>query len=67
MLADNEKIYKSMTRLDLQEAYEVNYYLLSQWLKQIPNLNYKYKQIFNPKEVQLIFEHLGEPNLEDNN
>ncbi len=59
-MSDNPK-YKAMTRQDLQDAYNVNYWTLYNWLKKIPNLNIRYVRVFSPKQVQAIVEHLGEP------
>ncbi len=53
--------YKSIDRLDLQDLYGVNYKTFRLWLRSVPNLDVRYVRIFNPKQVKMIFDHLGEP------
>jgi len=50
----------SKSKKDLKTEYNVSYGTLKKWLDKIPGLiNDKSKKIFTPKEVQLIYHHLG--------
>jgi hypothetical protein len=49
---------KSYSRKELAAMYEVSGKTFSKW---IVSLNYKYKRLFTPKEVEAIFTLLGRP------
>ncbi len=55
------KKYPPAYRIDLQNAYGVCYKTMLRWLKSVPNLNSRYVQMYTPKQVKQIVEHLGEP------
>ncbi|MBL0201319.1 MAG: DUF4248 domain-containing protein [Chitinophagaceae bacterium] len=53
---------KTKTKSELAKLYGVHASTFMNWIKEIPNLNLKPNQkIFTPKQVGLIYEHLGEP------
>lgn len=53
---------KIASKKELAADYKVHYQTLAKWLKNIPNLNLDPKQrIFTPKQLELIYQHLGEP------
>jgi transposase len=50
----------TMSKKELCKHYKVSYETFNTWLKRIPELNEeKGQRIFTPKQVRLIFEHLG--------
>lgn len=50
------------TKTQLAAQYKVHYNTFLKWLKMIPELNLDSKQrILTPKQVQIIYNHLGEP------
>jgi hypothetical protein len=49
---------KSYYRAELAELYGVRVEVFSKWIK---SLGLRYVRIFTPKQVQQIFEELGEP------
>lgn len=51
------------TKSELAKLYQVSYNTLISWLKGIPSLNLKRRRVLTPKEVNLIFDHLGKPNV----
>jgi len=53
---------KAVTKKQLSKMYSISLPTLSTWLKKIPNLDITpYQQILTPKQVEIIFEHLGRP------
>ncbi|MBX9783140.1 MAG: DUF4248 domain-containing protein [Chitinophagaceae bacterium] len=56
---------KSYSKKEIAQLYGINRSLLYKWLvttgKVFAEDFYKSKQIFTPKEVEQIFNHLGEP------
>ncbi len=53
---------ETSTKTQLAKQYKVNYNTFIKWLKLIPELGLTPKQrILTPKQVQLIYNHLGEP------
>ena len=54
--------YPSMTRTQIAQRYEVCLPTLNKMLAKIPDFILdKTSRILTPKQVRLIFEHLGEP------
>ena len=49
---------KSYSRKELANMYEVSGRTFSKWIRA---LNFRYKRLFTPKEVQEVFDFLGEP------
>ncbi len=53
---------QTATKTQLAQLYKVNYNTFIKWLKMIPDLGLTPKQrILTPKQVQIIYNHLGEP------
>ena len=53
---------KTATKTELAKKYGVHYNTFLNWLKRIPELKLNSKQrVLTPKQVELIFRHLGEP------
>jgi len=53
---------KCATKKELAIAYNIHPQTLSKWLMSVPDLNMSPKQrIFTPKQLKLIYDHLGEP------
>lgn len=53
---------KTSSKTQLAIAYGVHFNTISKWLKKIPDLELSTKQrILTPKQVELIYKHLGEP------
>ena len=53
---------ETATKTQLAKQYKVNYSTFSKWLKMIPELQLDAKlRILTPKQVQIIYNHLGEP------
>lgn len=53
---------QSSTKTQLAQQYKVHYNTFIKWLKLIPDLGLTDKQrILTPKQVQIIYNHLGEP------
>lgn len=53
---------KAMSKAQLADAYGVHPTTLRKWLQMVPNLGLQDGQrILTPRQVQLVFEHLGEP------
>lgn len=51
-----------MSKAQLADAYGVHPTTLRKWLQMVPNLGLQDGQrILTPRQVQLVFEHLGEP------
>lgn len=55
-----KKIYKTMSRQELMEAYQTSYPTFRKWLSKIPDVDFKGVRLFTPKEVKLIVSHIGE-------
>jgi hypothetical protein len=56
--------YSSATRSELAQRYNVSMPTFKKWLDMIPNLILSDKQrTLTPKQVEIIFTHLGEPPL----
>ena len=56
------KSQKTASKSELARLYKVHLNTFSKWLKSVPGLDLKrYQRILTPKQVQLVFEHLGEP------
>ena len=54
--------YNSSTRTELALRFKVSLPTFNNWLELIPNLNLiKNKRILTPKQVEMVFSHLGEP------
>lgn len=53
---------KSSTRTQLAASYNVSLATLNKWLKKIEGLKIEPNtRILTPKQVEIIFLHLGEP------
>lgn len=53
---------EAATKSQLAKQYKVHYTTFIKWLKMIPELKLsKGQRILTPRQVQLVFEHLGEP------
>ena len=51
-------------RTQLAQDYKVHYNTFIKWLKKIPGLKLSTKQrIFTPKQMQIIYDELGEPGM----
>lgn len=50
------------TRRQLAREYGVSYDTLNKWLAKVPGLTLeKYQCLLSPKQLELIYNHLGEP------
>lgn len=60
----NKKIHQTaMNRSTLAAKYGVSYNTFRKWLLDIPNLELSPKsRLLTPRQLQLIYEELGEPN-----
>lgn len=53
---------KSYSKTELARMYEVHYDTFKKWLQNVPDLELKQGQrILTPKQVEKIFNHLGQP------
>ena len=53
---------KTASKTELAKLYGVHITTLMNWIKKIPNLKLTPNQrIFTPRQVQIIYDHLGEP------
>ncbi|MEO6731920.1 MAG: DUF4248 domain-containing protein [Ferruginibacter sp.] len=53
---------QTATKTQLAKHYKVHYNTFIKWLKMIPELELNPTQrILTPKQVQIIYNHLGEP------
>lgn len=54
--------FESLSKSQLSKRYKVSLPTLNNWLKLIPDLQLvKNKRILTPKQVEKVFNHLGEP------
>lgn len=54
--------FESLSKSQLSKRYKVSLPTLNSWLKLIPDLQLvKNKRILTPKQVEKVFNHLGEP------
>lgn len=54
--------YQCLTKSQLSKKFNISLPTLNKWLDRIPELtDHKNERIFTPKQVELIFLHLGEP------
>ena len=60
-MLESTKKYPAAYRIDLQNAYGVCYKTMRKWLRSVPHLETRYVREYNPKQVKMIIEHLGEP------
>lgn len=57
-----ENKISSITKSALAVKYNIHVNTLREWLKSVPNLEMKpFQKVLNPKQLELIYEHLGEP------
>ncbi|GEM_PF-789793 len=53
---------KAYSKTELARMYNVHYDTFKKWLKGVPDLDLKPTQrILTPKQVEKIFNHIGEP------
>ncbi len=53
---------ETSTKTQLAKQYKVHYSTFVKWLQMIPDLNLtKGQRLLTPKQVELIYKHLGEP------
>lgn len=53
---------KPLSKSELAEQYGVHVNTMMKWVKMIPELNLKPKQILlTPKQLEMIYNFLGEP------
>ncbi|MBL0200992.1 MAG: DUF4248 domain-containing protein [Chitinophagaceae bacterium] len=53
---------KCATKKELAILYNIHPQTLTKWINNVPNLKLDPKQrIFTPKQLKIIYEHLGEP------
>ena len=53
---------ETSTKTQLARQYKVHYGTFIKWLKMIPDLKLaKGQRLLTPKQVELIYKHLGEP------
>lgn len=53
---------KTATKSKLAKLYGVHPSTFNNWIKKIPNLKLMPNQrIFTPRQVEIIYNHLGEP------
>ena len=53
---------KAYSKTELARMYNVHYDTFKKWLKSVPDIDLKPAQrILTPKQVEKIFNHLGEP------
>ena len=53
---------KVFSKTELARMYQVHYDTFKKWLKNVPELELnKNQRILTPKQVEKIFNHLGEP------
>jgi hypothetical protein len=61
MKGDNQ-IFIYKTKKELAYQYGVSVQTFVKWIKEIPNLHLSpFQKIFTPKQIEIIFNHLGEP------
>ncbi|MFY7935991.1 MAG: hypothetical protein ACOVOQ_01335 [Flavobacterium sp.] len=57
-----ENRFESQSKSQLSKRYKVSLPTFNTWLDMIPDLNLiKNKRILTPKQVEKVFNHLGEP------
>ncbi len=50
------------SKTQLAKQYKVHYDTFIKWINKIPTLNLAVGQrVLTPKQVQIVYEHLGEP------
>ena len=55
---------KSLSRGELAARYGITTEMLNDWLKQIEDkLNLNRRRILRPKEINIIFQEWGEPDM----
>lgn len=53
---------ETATKSQLANQYKVHYTTFIKWLKMVPDLKLSPRQrLLTPKQVQNIYDHLGEP------
>lgn len=58
---------QSMTAQELYKAYKISFPTFKRWIKAIPGIVFiNRKRVYTPKEVQLIYDHLGAPEIDVN-
>lgn len=64
-MRENRPVYKAMTLKELAHKYEVSTKTMLKWLKRCGIVKDKRNgYLFTPKEIERIFDALGEPNNE---
>lgn len=54
--------FESQSKSQLSRRYKVSLPTFNRWLELVPDLNLvKNKRILTPKQVEMVFSHLGEP------
>ncbi len=57
-----ENRFASQSKSQLSRRFKVSLPTFNSWLELIPDLNLvKNKRILTPKQVEMVFTHLGEP------
>lgn len=57
-----ENRFESQSKSQLSRRFKVSLPTFNSWLELIPDLNLvKNKRILTPKQVEMVFSHLGEP------
>lgn len=66
-MSDKKFHITTMFKIELARAYGIRTVTLREWLKKNKNLwkilDYDAAQLLTPKKVQLIIDHLGEPEI----
>lgn len=58
----DENRFESQSKSQLSRRFKVSLPTFNNWLALIPDLNLiKNKRILTPKQVEMVFSHLGEP------
>lgn len=56
---------KAYTKAEIAALYQVSVWVLRQWMKKFDSKVGEYKgKCYTPAQVEIIFEHLGEPGSE---
>jgi transposase len=52
---------KAYSKKEMTNMYGIHRFTFLKWIKKIPEIEINRKRLFTPKEVEIIFNHLGPP------
>ncbi len=52
---------KAKLKSAVATEYRMSYNAFIAWIKEIPNLNITRRKLLSPKQIKMIYEHLGDP------